>query len=124
MPQLGMFELKARGTQRFRLLDSRVAANGLITGSIERIAADTPAQFVDGACREVLKLIIDRVGASNFPQPIELDNASWVGYRLAEVLPLDAHIKQSLLEITDSGARLDQLREILVSEGLVLNEPS
>lgn len=124
MPQLGLFELKARGTQRFRLLDSRVATNGLITGCIERIDADAPARFVDGACREVLKLIVDRVGAANFPQPIELDDASWVGYRLAEVLPLEAHVKQSLLEITDSAARLDQLREILVSEGLVLSERS
>ena len=119
MPQLGLFELLARGGERFRLLDSRVAANGLMSGSIERLPADTPAARVDPSCREVLKLIIDRVGAQHFPEPIELDDATWVGCRLAEVLPLDARIKQSLLEIGDAGERLERLRDILVQEGLI-----
>lgn len=122
MPQLGLFELRTRGTERFRLLDSRVAANGLITGTVERIPADTPAAHVDNACREVLKLIINRVGAAHFPEPVMLDDASWVGCRLAEVLPLDAHIRQTLLETTDAGERLDQLREILMKEGLIVKD--
>ena len=122
IPQLGLFELLARGGERFRLLDSHVAPNGLISGSIERIPADTPSVHVDSACREVLKLIINRVGEQHFPEPISLDDATWVGCRLAEVLPLDAHVKQSLLEVQDAGARLDQLREILVREGLVVRD--
>ena len=76
MQQLGLFELIARGGDRFRLLDTQVAANGLMSGSIERIPADTPAREVDPACREVLKLIIDRVGAAHFPEPISLDDAT------------------------------------------------
>jgi Lon protease-like protein len=122
MPQLGLFELLARGGERFRLVDSRVAANGLMSGEIERIPPDTPATHVDSACREVLKLIINRVGAAHFPEPIALDDATWVGCRLAEVLPLDGHIKQSLLEVRDAGERLDQIREILLREGLVVKD--
>ena len=122
MPQLGLFHLIARGSERFRLIESRVAANGLMSASIERIAADTPATRVDAACREVLKLIIDRVGPSHFPEPISLDDATWVGCRLAEVLPLDARVKQGLLEVQDAGERLNQLREILVKEGLIAIE--
>lgn len=122
MPQLGLFELLARGGDRFRLLESRVAANGLMSGSIERIPADTPSSRVDSACREVLKLIINRVGEKHFPEPIALDDATWVGCRLAEVLPLDAHVKQSLLEVQDAGERLDKLREILMKEGLVVRD--
>ncbi len=122
MPQLGLFELVARGGQRFRLLESRVAPNGLISASIERIADDTRSAHVDTACREVLKLIINRVGAAHFPEPIALDDATWVGCRLAEVLPLDARVKQSLLEMQDAAGRLDQLREILVTEGLVVKD--
>jgi Lon protease-like protein len=122
MPQLGLFELLARGGDRFRLLESHVASNGLMSGSIERIAADTPSAHVDRACREVLSLIIDRVGPTHFPEPIDLDDATWVGCRLAEVLPLDARVKQSLLEVRDAGERLDQLREILMKEGLVAKE--
>ena len=122
MPQLGLFELRARGTECFRLLHVQAAANGLITGAIERIPTEALAAPVDEACREVLKLIIDRVGPAHFPQPIDLNDASWISYRLAEVLPLEAHVKQSLLEVTDAGARLDRLREILLQAGLIAGE--
>ena len=123
MRDLGMFELIARGGERFRLLDTRVASNGLMSGSIERLTpADSVPAPVDPACREVLKLIIDRVGASRFPQPVALEDPAWVSYRLAEVLTIDARVKQSLLEIDDDASRMNRLREILVEEGLVSRE--
>jgi Lon protease-like protein len=122
MPQLGLFHLATRGGDRFRLLETRVAKNGLITGSIERIAADDSDGAVDPACREVLKLIIDRVGESNFPAPISLDDPTWVSYRLAEILPFDAHVKQELLELEGAAQRLSRLRELLVKEGLVIRD--
>ncbi|MDB5864601.1 MAG: ATP-dependent protease La domain protein [Betaproteobacteria bacterium] len=122
MPHVGLFELLARGGERFRLLERRVAANGLMSGSIERLPADTPAPRVDAACLEVLKLIIDRVGRAHFPEPLALDDATWVGCRLAEVLPLDAQVRQTLLEVPDAAERLDRLREILIREGLVVKD--
>jgi Lon protease-like protein len=118
MRDLGMFELLARGGERFRLLDTKVAPNGLMTGSVERLPAEPTASNVDPDCRNVLQLIIDRVGAQHFPEPVSLDDAVWVGCRLAEVLPLDARVKQSLLE-ADAGSRLARVREILVEQGLV-----
>ena len=118
MPQVNMFHLVARGAERFRLLDTRVAPNGLMSGTIERIPADAPAP-VEPACREVLKLVIERVGADSFPAPVLLDDASWVGYRLAEVLPLDAAEKQAMLELTDAAERLNRLRAALAREGLI-----
>lgn len=122
MPQLGMFHLIARGAERFRLLETRVARNGLMTGAIERIAPDEPALEVDAACRQVLKLIIERVGRASFPSPLLLDDASWVGYRLAEVLPIDAQAKQELLEMQNAGERLARLRAMLVKEGLIVKD--
>lgn len=122
MPQFGVFQLVARGGDRFRLLDSQVAKNGLMTGSVERLAADAPSAHIDPACREVLKRIVERVGETNFPSPIALDDPVWVSYRLAEILPFDARVKQELLEIQDSQLRLDRLRELLVQEGLVLKD--
>jgi uncharacterized protein len=122
MPQLGVFHLVARGGERFRLEEHRVARNGLMSGRIERLSADTPAARVDPACRKVLSLIIERLGEANFPSPHALDDASWVGFRLAEALPLDMTVKQELLELTDAGVRLQRLREILAREGLNVNE--
>ena len=118
MPQVNMFQLVARGGERFRLLESRVAANGLMSGTIERIPPDAPAP-VEVACQSVLKLLIDRVGADHFPSPVNLDDAAWVGFRLAEVLPLEATEKQAFLELTDAAERLKRLRAVLAREGLI-----
>jgi Lon protease-like protein len=118
MPQLGVFQLLARGGQRFRIRDLQVGADQLISAAIDPIAPDAPAGAVDPVCRQVLKAIVDRVGADRFPAPIQLDDAAWIGYRLAEMLPLPSSEKQALLELTDAGQRLGQLRALLEKQGL------
>ena len=74
---------------------------------------------MDSLCRDVLKALIDHVGEANFPQPILLDDADWVSYRLAEILPLDPHVKQSLLETDDAASRFERLRQALLERRLV-----
>ena len=118
MPQLGVFQLVARGGGRFRIREMRVATNHLITATIEPLAPDDAAGTVDPLCREVLKAIIDKVGAERFSSPPRLDDAAWVGYRLAEVLPLDTRVKQELLELMDAERRLERLHAVLVKQGL------
>jgi Lon protease-like protein len=118
MPQMGLFQLLARGGDRFRLLDSRAGKNGLITGVVERLPPDAPAD-VDDACRRILEAIIERVDVSQFQKPFQLDDASWVGFRLAEVLPLDMGVKQELLEMTGADQRLSRIRALLTEEGLI-----
>jgi Lon protease-like protein len=118
MPQLGVFQLLTRGGGRFRIREMQVAPNHLITALVDPIAPDSAADEVDPLCREVLAAIIEKVGAERFPAPARLDDAAWVGYRLAEILPLDARVKQELLEITDAGRRLARLRGLLEKQGL------
>ena len=118
MPQLGAFHLVARGGQRFRLRDMKVAPNHLISASVDLIEPDSGAGEVDGLCREVLQAVMEKVGAERFPSPLRMDDAAWVGYRLAEILPLDARVKQELLELTDAGGRLARLRALLEKQGL------
>ena len=119
MPQLGLFHLVARGAERFRLIESHADKSGLITGTVERLPADPAGARSDGACREVLKVLIERIGESHFPAPIQLDDPSWVSFRLAEILPLDAKVKQALLEANDADERQAQLRGILEAKGLI-----
>jgi hypothetical protein len=40
---------------------------------------------------------------------MRLDDAAWVGHRLAEILPLPLADKQTYLEIDDPVVRLDRL---------------
>lgn len=118
MPQLGMFQLITHGGERFRILETRVAANGLISARVGMLPPDCGDVEVDKTCLDVLKLVIDKVGAANFPAPIKLDDPAWVAYRLAEILPIDAAVRQQLLELQDAGERLAQLRRILITQGL------
>jgi hypothetical protein len=118
MPQFGLFHLVARGGQRFRLRETRVGANQLISAEVDLLPEDPAGGDVDPVCGEVLKAIIDKVGAGHFPAPVRLDDAAWVGYRLAEVLPLELAEKQELLEITDAAARFERLRQYLARIGL------
>lgn len=118
MPQLGLFHLIARGGGRFRIREMRVAPNHLISAAVEPLPPDDSVHDVEPLCRKVLQAIIEKVGAERFPSPSRLDDAAWVGYRLAEVLPLEARAKQDLLEMTDAAARLERLRAVLVKQGL------
>ena len=118
MPQLGVFQLVARGGDRFRIHDMRVAPNHLISAMVDVIPPDSGTGAVDQLCREVLQAIIDKVGAERFPAPLGLDDPAWVGYRLAELLPLDTRVKQELLEAAGAGLRLERLHGLLVKQGV------
>ena len=98
----------------------RVAPNHLISAAVEPIPPDDAAHEVEPLCREVLQAIVGKVGAERFPAPLRFDDAAWVGYRLAEVLPLDARVKQELLELTDAGKRCERLRALLTKQGLTV----
>jgi Lon protease-like protein len=67
----------------------------------------------------LLELIATRVGPQNFPAERAYDDASWVGYRLVEFLPLPLHIKQSMLEINDADVRLQVLQKFLTQQGVL-----
>jgi len=113
MPQLGLFSLTARGGARFRIVEDSVSASGLITARIECWDADRAGAAVDPACLEVLKLLVERAGSEHFPGPLRLNDAEWVGYRLAEILPMDNATRQALLELRDAGERQQRLRRLL-----------
>jgi Lon protease-like protein len=118
MPQLGLFHLVTRGGLRFRIARTHTAANGLITADVEVLAPTPAPPEIDPTCRKVLQLIIDKAGAARFPAPIDLDDADWVSYRLAEILPLDLAEKQALLELDDAAERFFRLRRILGEHGI------
>lgn len=121
VPHPNLFAVLARGSTRFRILDTTVAGNGLITARIEALSEPTPSDSVDRACQEVLRLAIERAGVESVPGPVLLDDAVWVSYRLAEILPIAPQEKQLLLEETDTATRMAGLRALLISHGIIEN---
>jgi Lon protease-like protein len=114
MAQLGLLEIVARGEARFRILERRVQADGLARGRVEPIAEDADGA-VPASCARCVRLLErvlgDTPGAIEAPH--QFDSASWVGMRLAELLPLPIESKQELLEMTDGRVRLERLNGLL-----------
>ena len=115
MPHLGLFQLRTRGVEVFRVLDSCVGPMGLIEARVERLpeSAGDIREEAAGLCRRVLEAIVERIGAEFLPAPLALDDPRWVSYRLSELLPLAAEDKQRLLEERDDSRRLERLVDLL-----------
>jgi Lon protease-like protein len=120
MENVGILKVVAEGLERFRLLATKTTSAGLILGDIEHIAAEDPVQTPELAqSAAFVRKVIDAVGPARFAQPWRYDDASWVGFRLAEILPLRNAAKQKLLELTDPGARLEILHRFLQERNLL-----
>jgi Lon protease-like protein len=121
MPQLGILHVTTAGGTRFQVQRHLVEANSLAVADVTMLAAEPALALSDDyqPLVRLLELIAGRIGAANFPAEPHYDDGSWVGYRLAEVLPLPLHIKQTMLEINDAGVRLRVLRDFLVQQQLI-----
>ena len=109
----GLLTLRVRGHRRFRVHRSRVRDNGLLIGEVEWRPAD-PARALQpqhGLLATVLARILEKTGADL--GETRYDDAAWVGWRLAEILPLDDRQRQALLQEDDPDARLDQLLALI-----------
>ena len=121
MEELGILKVKAEGVERFRIVSSEVSNAGLIVGEIEKYEPETLAGDAAGLaeCVEFLRKVIAGIGAQRFARPFEFGDASWVGFRLAEILPLRTDVKQKLLELTDPGLRVAVLHRFLRQQQLI-----
>jgi Lon protease-like protein len=121
MPQLGILHVATTGGLRFQVQKQTVEASGLVVGEVTTIATEPtgPLPEAYAPLAKLLEIIAARIGPQNFPADTHFDDASWVGYRLAELLPLPLTIKQSMLEINDALVRLGTLRQFLSEQGLL-----
>jgi len=121
MEDLGILKVKAEGVERFRIVSSEVNQAGLVIGEIEKYEPETLAGDATGfaECVEFLRKVIAGIGAQRFAEPLEFGDASWVGFRLAEILPLRTDVKQKLLELTDPGLRVTILHRFLRQQQLI-----
>lgn len=121
MLQLGILQIRTVGQDRFRLLDSTIDTKGLITSTIELVPAETDAQIPEryAACVGLLRKIMATNNANAFAEPVNLESASWVSNRLAELLPLKIEAKQKLMELSDPLIRLDILAKFLTQKDLI-----
>jgi hypothetical protein len=108
----GLLGITCRGSRRFRLMSRRRQRDGLNLGRVrwldEPASRALPAQFA--AMAHTLESLLADIDAL-YPKPErKLDDADWVGRRLAEILPLAPADKQYCLELDDATERLTFLQ--------------
>lgn len=111
----GLLGITAVGEQRFRLLSRSQRIDGLTLGDIEvlptREGPELPEQFKPLA--GILCGVLDDLGQLYESLDKKYDDAGWVGYRFAEILPITPEQKQTCLEADDAVSRLEMMREAL-----------
>ena len=107
----GLLGLSCVGQQRYRIRGRSRQADGLNLAEVDQL---TPEAFVavpasHARLPELLKSVLPQLGEVYTDMEMRLDDAAWVGHRLAEILPIPLTDKQMCLELDDPIQRLDFL---------------
>lgn len=113
----GLLGVTAIGEQRFRLISMDRQQNGLNVGEIELLEPESHHLLPDEykPLARILAGVLDDLGRLYESLDRQYDDAGWVGYRFAEILPISPEQKQSCLEVNDVMKRLHLVREVLNS---------
>ncbi|MBC8021806.1 MAG: LON peptidase substrate-binding domain-containing protein [Burkholderiales bacterium] len=119
--ELGVLKVTAEGLERFRIVSTDVSRQGLVVGRVENLHPEAEVTDAPGLAQsaQFLRKVIAGIGPQRFAEPHRFEDASWVGFRLAEILPLRMDVKQKLLELTDATLRLAILHKFLQQQKLL-----
>ena len=105
----GLLGLLVRGESRFLVLRTRVRDNGLIVADVDVQPEPAPVRVEPehGLLATLLERLVDRFGGPHAKaERRRFDDAAWVGYRLAEMLPFTDRERQELLQCESGHQRL------------------
>ncbi|MCL7715182.1 LON peptidase substrate-binding domain-containing protein [Stenotrophomonas mori] len=108
----GVLQLRLRGARRFQVERTWVQPGGVVAANVAWKAPDPDDELRPE--HALLALLLERIleqagGEFAAAGPAQLDQASWLGWRLAELLPLQDAQRLALLQEDDPHRRLDQL---------------
>jgi Lon protease-like protein len=113
----GLLGVTVEADRRFRIEHFSERPNKLLQGDIQWLDEETKAGGkIDEEYQRLQMLltkIFDYYDISYEDQTERLEQADWLGYRLAELLPLELHTRQTFLEMLDSEKRLSQIQQVI-----------
>ena len=113
----GLLGILALGGRRAEVIETETRPDGLRVASA-RILEDEPASVVPGEYRRLaglLRGLVEHFESRYRHVTPRFEDASWVGYRLSELLPMPLAQKQHLLEIEDPLLRLRRVAETVAA---------
>ena len=111
----GILGITAIGAERFRLLKVERQDDGLNVGDVELLPDAPQSQVPDQyqTLPPILESVMNDLGRLYENLERRFDDAAWVAYRFAEILPIDLAQKQEFLENNDVSAFLERIEEVL-----------
>ncbi len=111
----GLLGITVEAERRFKVEKFSERANKLLQGDIQWLEENENCEMGHQylALQELMSRVLDHYEISYEDQAQRLEDPTWLGYRLAEFLPLDPRAKQALLEINNSKERLGHLQQVL-----------
>jgi Lon protease-like protein len=111
----GLLGLSCVGEQRFRIRSRGRQADGLNLAEVDWLAPEPTVAVPARHTRlpQLLKSVLPQLGEVYTGIEMRLDDAAWVGHRLAEILPIPLADKQRCLELDDPIERLDVLAPLV-----------
>ena len=122
MEQLGLLQIRAIGTHRFRILTRNVQKDGLVRADVQPIADDPQIGLPEdlAACALLAQRLVEDLQSRGDPPirrmvepPFAFDSAAWVSNRLCEFLPIPMKARQKLMELDDPLVRLSLVHQFL-----------
>ncbi len=114
----GFLGLSCIGAERFRIKSRSVQADGLNVADIDWLPAEPmlPVPERHAGLSLLLESVLPQLGEGYANMELKLDDAAWVGHRLAEIMPIPAPQKQFCLELNDPIQRLEFLAPLARSQ--------
>ncbi len=113
----GLLGITATGESRFSIDEQQRQHDGLVLARVT-LLEDIPAHEVPDQFHYMRELL-DHIGAQHNQQSADTLTFSEILYRLIYLLPLDADLKQRLLEIADCSDRATILHAELIRLGVI-----
>lgn len=130
-PQSGLMQIECIGTQRFRVRSSELQKYGLWTADVEAVADDVSLAVPEDLrhTTDALRRLVDTLEERRrmegdesvrlpIAQPYRFDDCGWVANRWCELLPMQAELKQRLMELDSPLMRLELVSDLLARTGI------
>lgn len=108
----GVLGIAVEGDRRFAVSSTSTQADGLVMAEVRWLPPVARSRVLPehGFLVDLLRRMLERAGGPHaFADGSSFDDAEWVSFRLAELLPLDADQRLHLLEEDEPRLRLDAL---------------
>ncbi len=111
----GRLGIIVRGGRKFRVVSTREQADHLLLGEVEILPAEPESRVPSEhePLVDILKELVKHPGVQKLGLEIDFADARSVGARLAELLPIEPEIKQSLLQLQLPRERLQELTRLV-----------